>query len=31
MPAIEMIGMWGQEQMQQQGMAIMQDTEGENV
>ena len=31
MPAIEMISMWGQEQMQQQGMVIMQDTEGENV
>ena len=31
MPAIEMISMWGQDQMQQQGMAIMQEAEGDNV
>lgn len=29
MPAIEMISMWGQEQMQQQGMPVMQETGGE--
>jgi len=31
MPAIEMISMWGQDQMQQQGLAIMPETEGEKV
>ncbi|MBO9199625.1 MULTISPECIES: winged helix-turn-helix transcriptional regulator [Niastella] len=31
MPAIIMISTWGQEQMQQQGMPVMQETQGEKM